>query len=85
MERNYFVRRRQLYLLSLIQSTSACSPTGDQGCVYIDVVPSFDEADGAGGEILTGGRATQFNRRNTIVGDSVTNESDLMRATRNAN
>jgi hypothetical protein len=32
--------------------------TGDQGCVYIDVVPSFDEADGAGGEILTGGRAT---------------------------
>jgi hypothetical protein len=33
--------------------------TGDQGCVYIDVVPSFDEVDGAGGEILTGGgRAT---------------------------
>jgi len=32
--------------------------TGDQGCVYIDVVPSFDEADGARGEILTGGHAT---------------------------
>jgi hypothetical protein len=28
--------------------------TGDQGCVYIDVVPSFDEADG-GGEISVGG------------------------------
>jgi hypothetical protein len=30
--------------------------TGDQGCVYIDVVPSFVEADG--GEIIGGGRAS---------------------------
>jgi hypothetical protein len=30
---------------------------GNQGCVlYIDVVPSFDEVDGAEGEILTGGK-----------------------------
>ena len=33
--------------------------TGDQGCVYIDVVPSFDETDVGGGQIVVGGaRAT---------------------------
>jgi len=29
--------------------------TGDQGCVYIDIVPSFDEADVVGGPIVVGG------------------------------
>ncbi len=33
--------------------------TGDQDCVYIDVVASFDEADVGGGQIVVGGaRAT---------------------------
>jgi Transcriptional activator of glycolytic enzymes len=33
--------------------------TGDQGCVYIDIVPSFEEADVGGGQIVVGGaRAT---------------------------
>jgi hypothetical protein len=33
--------------------------TGHQGCVYIDVVPSFDAADVGGGQIVVGGaRAT---------------------------
>jgi hypothetical protein len=29
--------------------------TGDQGCVYIDVVPSFNDADVVGGPIVVGG------------------------------
>jgi hypothetical protein len=32
--------------------------TGDQGCVHIDVVPSFDEAGGEGGGIIGAGRGT---------------------------
>jgi dihydroorotate dehydrogenase len=51
--------------------------TGDQGCV--DVVPSFDEVDGL---------AQQYQQEEySAFGckNSVTNESDLTRATRNAN
>ena len=48
--------------------------TGDQGCVYIDVVPSFAEADVVlGGQQIVVGSARGSNRRDTsaIVGYSI--------------